>query len=416
MNFNSIIPKNYIERDIEKQVYKFLFDKEIIVIRGPRQSGKSTLLKKINQDLLLKYKKENILYIDFEDELEKSKFEENWREYLKFYLREKNRSFIILDEIQYLKDGGKILKLLFDHYPQIKFIVSGSSSLDINHLGEFLVGRAVFFELYPFSFLEYLKAKDKMIFQEYQEKKFSFKEPKKTESLFKDKLNLLLKEYLTFGGYPRVVLEGDIEKKKVLLKNLFSTYIEKDIIKIYGTKYQDKIINLLKYLSATIGNLINFNDIGQITGLHFQEIKELISILENTYVLKKINPFHKNLITEIKKNPKIYFFDSGFRNVLLERYDFFEEEWGQLAENYVFSVFKERSLNFWRTTAKAEVDFILKNEMIPIEVKLVPKITRSLLSFLESYQPKIALVVNWEKAEIKKIKNTQVFFVPLCLI
>jgi len=418
MNFNSLIPKNYIQREIEEKIFKFIDDKEVIAICGPRQSGKSTLLKRIGSFLQEKYGKENVFFVDSEDEIEKLKFETNPKEYLKFYLRKKNKVFILLDEVQYVKNSGKILKLLYDHYPQVKFIVSGSSSLDIGRLGQFLVGRVVFFELFPFSFSEFLKAKDENLELEYQEKRFFIDKPKKTDSFFKDRLNKLLKEYLTYGGYPRIVLEKDEQKKILLLKNLFSTYIEKDIINLYGVKYKEKVIILLKYLTATVGGLLNFNELSQLTNLHFQEIKELISIFEETYVIKKISPFHKNLVTELKKNPKVYFFDLGFRNLLLERFDFLDDEWGKVLENYGFLLFKEKELHFWRTTAKAEVDFVLKEKdnFIPLEVKKTSKITRSLLSFINTYNPKIAIIFNLEKSDCVTRNNTKIFFVPLSLV
>jgi len=417
MNFNSLIPKNYIEREIEKKILSFINDKEVIALCGPRQSGKSTLLKKIGLFLQEKYGQDNVFFVDFEDEIEKLKFETDPKEYLKFYLRKKNKVFILLDEIQYVKESGKILKLLYDHYPQVKLIVSGSSSLDVGKIGQFLVGRVVFFELYPFSFLEFLKAKDKNLYLEYHEKRFFIEKPKKVDSLFKDNLRKLLEEYLIYGGYPRIVLEKDEQKKIFLLKNLFSTYVEKDIVKLYGVKYKEKAIILLKYLAEAVGGLLNFNELCQLTNLHFHEVKELISIFEQTYVIKRISPFYKNLVTELKKNPKVYFFDLGFRNLLVDRFNFSDDEWGKILENYGFLLYKEKSLNFWRTTAKAEVDFVLKekDDLIPIEIKKTPKISRSLLSFINAYHPKIAVIFNLDKSDSFSRNNTKIFFIPINL-
>jgi len=417
MNFNSLIPKNYIEREIEKRILSFINDKEVIALCGPRQSGKSTLLRKIGLFLQEKYGQDNVFFVDFEDEIEKLKFETDPKDYLKFYLRKENKVFILLDEIQYVKESGKILKLLYDHYPQVKLIVSGSSSLDVGKIGQFLVGRVVFFELYPFSFLEFLQAKDKNLYLEYQEKRFFMEKPKKVDSLFKDKLRKLLEEYLTYGGYPRIVLEKDEQKKIFLLKNLFSTYVEKDIVKLYGVKYKEKVIILLKYLAETVGGLLNFNELCQLTNLHFHEVKELISIFEQTYVIKRISPFYKNLVTELKKNPKVYFFDLGFRNLLVDRFNFSDDEWGKIFENYGFLLYKEKILNFWRTTAKAEIDFVLKekNDLIPIEIKKTAKISRSLLSFINVYHPKIALIFNLDKSDSFSRNNTKIFFIPMVL-
>ncbi len=416
MNFNSLYPKKYIQREIEERVFQFLKDREVIVIRGPRQSGKTTLLIKIGRYLRRKYGKERVVFVNFEDELEKSKFEEDPKDYLSFYLREGKRVFFLLDEVQYLKNGGKILKLLFDSYSQVKFVVSGSSTLDISDLGSFLVGRAVFFELFPFSFSEILEAKNKKLYLEYKAKRFNPKNPKKVDSVHLDKLNQVLKEYLIFGGYPRVVLEKDREKKKILLKNIFNTYVEKDIVKLYGLKYKEKALATLKYLSATVGSLVNFNDLSQTTGLYFREVKEILSIFQETYIIGKVLPYRKNLVTELKKNPKFYFFDSGLRNILADKFNFSSEEQGRLLENYLFLVYKDKKLSFWRTTAKAEVDFVLKDKQIPIEVKVRPKVSRSFLSFFQAYKPQFAVLANWEEADILRRKKTRIFITPLSLI
>jgi len=413
MNLNSIYPKNYIPREIEDKIFKFIEDREIIAVRGPRQSGKTTLLLKLKKYLEEKHGSDQVVFINFEDELEKHKFEKNPKDYLEFFLKNNQRTYFLLDEVQYLKKGGKILKLIYDTYPNLKFIVSGSSTLDIAKLGEYLVGRIVYFELFPFSFAELLRAKDKRLFREYKNKKFDFEDPKRIDSVHLDKLNQQLNEYLTFGGYPRIVLEKDEQKKKILLKNIFSAYIEKDIVKLYGLKYKDQAISLLKYLSSTFTDLINYNDISQILSLHFKEVKQILNIFEDTYLIRKISPFHRNLVTELKKNPKYYFLDFGLRNTLSGKFTFTRQEQGKLLENYVLLALKDKSLTFWRTTAKAEVDFILKDEIIPIEVKSIPKITRALLSFIRHYQPEFSLVVNRKQSEEINKDGHKIYYLPL---
>ncbi|MDO8610579.1 MAG: ATP-binding protein [bacterium] len=416
MNFTSLIPNNYVEREIEKDISAFIEDREVLVIRGPRQSGKSTLLRKIGSVLQNKHGENNVFYFDFEDELEQIKFESKPKEYINLFVQSNKKVYLLIDEIQYIRNSGRILKLLYEQYPNIKFIVSGSSSLDINKIGEKLVGRSIFFDLFPFSFPEFLKAKDLILYKEFISKRSNLEHPKITESLQIDKINARLKEYLVYGGYPRIVLETNVEKKKMLLKNLFTTYIEKDVIKLYGIKYKEKAINLLKYLSATTGSLINYNDICNSFSLHFQELNVLLSIFEETFIIRKIRPFHKNLITELKKNPKIYFYDLGMRNVLMDRFEFIQEEWGKLYENYVFLLLKNKNVAYWRTNAKAEVDFILKDSVLPVEVKITPKITRSLLSFISSYHSHIAIIANFEKSGVMKRNDTKIYCIPLGLL
>ncbi len=416
MNFNSLYPKNYVQRDLEPQILQFIEDREIIVIRGPRQSGKTTLLAKLGKLLQEKYSTNQVFFLNLEDELEKEKLARNPRGYLEFYLRDQKKVFFLIDEIQYLKNGGKILKLLFDSYPRAKFIVSGSSTLDIAQLGRYLVGRALFFELYPFSFAEFLKVKDQRAFREYQINQFSWQSPVLVKSAHQEKLNQYLLEYLTFGGYPKIVLEKNREKKIILLKNLFTTYLEKDLVQLYGLKYKEKAVKVLQYLASTLGSLINFNDLSQMASLYFQEVKEILNIFEETYVLKQIRPFHRNLVTELKKNPKYYFLDLGLRNTLVEKFEFDDQELGVLLENYAFLILKEKKPHFWRTTAKAEVDFIIQNPIMPLEVKKTAKISRSLTSFINSYQPETAIMANWQESRQVKKNKTTIFFIPLSLL
>lgn len=416
MNNSRDITKNYVEREIESRVNKFLWAPEIIALYGPRQSGKTTLMLKIAQDLSKKLAKDNIIFINFEDELEKIRFEKDPKKYIEFYLREKEKVFFFLDEVQYLKNAGKTLKLLFDSYSSAKFIVSGSSSFEIAKLGQYLVGRCLFFELYPFSFAEFLKSKDSNLYLEYKKSKFSLEKPRKTSSLFLDRLNASLKEYLSFGGYPRIVLEPDTENKKVLLRSIFSTYIEKDIVKLYEIRQKENIINLLKYLAAALGKTINYTDAASSLNISFAQVKRLLATLEQTFVIKRVNPFHKNLITELKKNPRYFFVDLGFKNVLADNFYPSDNELGGLLENYTLLALKKYNLNFWRTTAKAEVDFVIRDKNIPVEVKKTAKITRSLMSFLQTYNPPFGAIVNWEQSEVLNKQDHKIFFVPASLL
>lgn len=409
----------YIKREIEDEIIQWLDSREIIAIRGTRQCGKTTFLKRISEILIdKKTLKEDIHMISFEDDFEKEKFEKNPKEYINYFIGDDlQKHYFLLDEVQYIKNAGKILKLIYDDMKNIKIIITGSSTLNLNEIGSYLVGRVLLFEMYPFSFSEFLESKDNKLYNYYKKKKINFIDKKiiLEESLFLDQLNKMLREYILFGGYPAIVLEKDNERKKFLLKNLFLTYIEKDIVKIYGSKYKKKIVDLIKFLSAINSNILNYNEIANITGLYDKEIKEILNILEETYVIKLIKPYHRNLVTELKKNPRIYFIDTGLRNFIAERFDLSEEEYGRLLENFVFLAIKQEKVNYWRTTAKAEVDFIL-NEKIPIESKMSVKITRSFRSFIETYNPDKAFLVNLNITKKEKIKGTDIFIVPYCLI
>jgi len=406
--------KNLIERDIEKSVMKWLDSEEVLVIRGSRQVGKTTLLEKIGEKLKEEGKKVHL--ITFEDDIEKEKFEKDPRGYVEFLIGEdKEKHFFLLDEIQYVKSAGKFLKLIYDTIKNVKIIITGSSTLDLNEVGSYLVGKALFFELFPFSFAEFLRAKDIKTYEYYIKNKFNVNSPKKLNTLFLDKLNLLLKDYITYGGYPKIVLEKEIESKRFLLKNLFITYIEKDIVKVYGIRYKQKIIDLIRNLSSINSSIVNYDELGNLAGLYNKELKEILSILEDTYIIRLIKPFHKNLASELRKNPRVYFIDTGLRNFISERFEFSNEEFGKLLENYVLNKFKEERVNYWRTKSKAEVDFVLGEE-IPVEVKLTPKITRAFRSFVSAYNPKIAIIVNLNSFSESKLGKTKVYIVPASLI
>ncbi len=408
----------YIKREFEENIVNWLDHKEIIAIRGPRQCGKTTFLKRIIEILLYrKIEKKNIHFISFEDDFEVEKIEKNPLEYVHFHMEKiKTKHFFIFDEVQYIKHAGKILKLIYDGIENIKIIITGSSTLDLNEIGSFLVGRVLLFEMYPFSFQEFLESKDLKLYNYYKNKKLDInKKIILSEILYIDELNKQLIDYLTYGGYPAIVIEKNIENKKVLLKNLFLTYIEKDIVKIYGSKYKQRISDLIKYLSTINASILNYNEISSMVGLYDKEVKEILRILEDSYIIKLIRPFHRNLTTELKKNPKVYFIDIGLRNFMSGRFDFSNDEFGKIFENYVLLKFKQSKVNYWRTTAKAEVDFVI-DEKIPIESKINPKITRSLRSFIDSYKPKIALLVGLKEFNKSKINNTNIFIIPGCIL
>lgn len=456
------VVKEYIEREVESEIKKFLLDPEILVLRGPRQAGKTTLLKRVGQKLAAKYGENQVLLFNFEDDLVKKQFVDNPKAFIEYYLPKKQGGgpqkrlnspqnhlnspqkpnansqklhnspqkkdnsqltkqplvFFLLDEVQYIKHAGKLLKLLYDVYPQVKLVATGSSSLDLNQLGRYLVGRAIYFEIYPFSFAEFLQVKDQKLKREYRKHQLNLKQPQEQSTDFIQDLNSALKEYLTYGGYPRIVLEQDPEKKRVLLRNIYNTYVEKDVAALFGSKYKHKLLDIVSYLAAAAGQMVQYQKICNTVGVSSNQLKQTLDILEQTYLVKQIKPYYKNQVTELKKNPKFYFIDPGMRNALLDRFEFNQVEYGQLLENLVLL----RLLNlkyqpkYWRTTAKAEIDFVLPKTKMPIEVKKKAKITRALHSFIKTYQPKTAIVTDLEKTGVEVISNTKVYTVPIGLI
>jgi len=411
----------YIERDIEKEIQGWLESREIIAIRGPRQSGKTTLLMRMKDVLKNKgVNEKNIHYISFEDDLTRLKFEEGIKEFIEFHLTSKNKHYFLLDEVQYVKDVGKKMKLIFDSFSNAKLIITGSSSFDLTSLGSFLVGRIVFFNLYPFSFLEFLRSRDKKYENLYRKLKIDFESGKDLDiekTVFLDELNKFLHEYLTYGSYPRIVLEKNYSKKKELLKNLFITYVEKDIVAMYGIKYREKVVRLLKTIASISGSVVNYETLSMNSGLKYHEVRDILPLLEDSFVVFIVKPFYKNLMNELRKNPKIYFVDYGIKNYLLENFE--NLIFDKLYENFIHNeLIRSYSVRYWRTTAKTEVDFIVehKKKLIPIEIKVKPKITRSFRSFIQHYKPEKAFILGLNIVDKTKVNTCNVFILPFVYI
>ncbi|MCF7885624.1 MAG: ATP-binding protein [Candidatus Marinimicrobia bacterium] len=387
----------YIKRDLEEKITKYMDRDEIIAIVGTRQCGKTTMVNHIMQNY------DKVCSLTFEDVDKKLLFEEDINSFIELYV--KDYDYLFIDEVQYVKNSGKQLKYIYDT-EDIKIIITGSSSTDLSiESFKYLVGRVLVFELFPFSFGEFLSHRDKQLYRLYAKK------------TFKDRINAKLlkyiKEYIQFGGYPRVVTSDSIEEKKLILKNIYNTYLLREIKEILQLSNNDKLIKLLKALALQAGNLIRYNELSNITGLKFKKLKKYLHILEATYICQRCYPFFSNKRKELVKMPKIYFIDQGFMNQCASDFRINQAQIGAYYENLVFSEFRKKDieLKYWRTKSKAEVDFI-KDDKIPIEVKKTPKVTRSFLSYVKKYQPEQGYIVSEIEQESAERKGCQINFVP----
>lgn len=360
-------------------------------------------------------------------------FEANPKEYIKSYMVSPDNHYFLMDEYHYVKDCGKKLKLLYDTFENAKFIVTGSSSLELcGAMAKFLVGRVFFFELFPFNFHEFLTAKNPRLANIYREKNSQIKEfilkstspIIETSDIFRNEFIPFLNEFLTYGGYPAVIKAKDPETKKIILKNIYDTYVSKDIIEFLKIGDPSKYRCIVRTLAVLTGKLLNYNELSNTCQSYYKETKHTLSTLQETYITQLLQPFHRNPITELKKNPKVYFHDLGLRNHILNNFNPIEKrtDAGALIENHTLlclrNNFPDKTLNYWRTTAKAEVDFILHldTEIIPIETKYQTfqrsKISRSLRSFIKTYKPQKALIITKDQWRMEKIENTLIMFVP----
>lgn len=397
---------------------------EITLITGSRQVGKTVLLGQLREYLISKGIPQNLIYYYNLDLVQDWEIFQNQAEFIAF-LKERSRErkiYIFVDEAQKAPEPARFFKGVYDSNLNIKLILTGSSSLEIKaKFKETLAGRKRIFQLPPFTFPEFLKCKDEILAN-------LFKKAEKIgeiNEIDKKSLIRLYKEYATFGGYPRVVLSQGREEKINILKEIYSSYVERDAVIFFEIRNKSAFNRLVKLLAAQIGQLVNIGELSANLGADRHSIERYISALEESFIVRRITPYYKNPRQEIIKAGKIYYLDCGIRNLALETFLPFDEriDRGPVLENAVFTeiLFLQRNkpgiLHFWRTKQKTEVDFIIERgkDFMPIEVKLAirdKKIPVGLNNFIDKISPQLALIVNLSlSGERVKVNETNVNFV-----
>lgn len=360
---------NLFRRTIISSIEQFLDSPDIIVLHGSRQVGKTSIMLYLIEHLKnLNY---DTFYIDLED-LRFTGILDSGAENLLKYMEENSiitnkKLYLFIDEIQYLENPSNLLKILHDHYSnKIKLFISGSSTFAIkSKFKDSLVGRTINFEIFPLSFKELLLFKGSKI---DISKEIS-------SSVTIDELKELYTEYIIYGGYPRIVLEKEIQKKEILLQQIIDTYIRKDIRDIGDIRDINKFNMLIEILASQSGNMINVNELASTTRISRQTVEHYLFLLENTYIIRLVRPYSRNIRSELIKSPKVFLYDSGITSLLWMK-TFPKTILGNLFETSIFSELvkttKKRELYYWRTKDKKEIDFILRKEntLTPIEVKL----------------------------------------------
>ena len=358
------------KRRVIDEINKYLHTDEIIVLHGARQVGKTSILYYLENQLK---KQGNIThFIDLEDSRFVRILDEGVEEFIKHLQEEgvlsagqKKKTFVLIDEIQYLANPSSFLKIAADHHKNIKLIVSGSSSFAIKtKFKDSLVGRTVNFEIFNLSFKEFL------LFKQYP-----FEDGKVYTRKKIDELRAKFKEYILFGGYPKIVMTPEIDKKEKYLQQILDTYVKKDIRDLASIKDIDKFNKLLETLASQSGQLLNIAEISNTTRIAKPTIERYLFILENTYIIKLVRPFSRNIRSELFRLPKIYFYDTGLMQMLWLK-GLQKELIGNVFETGVFAElikkYTQDTVFYWRTKDKREIDFILKirNSILPIEAKL----------------------------------------------
>lgn len=407
-----------IKRAILHSIEKHLAEPEMTVLIGSRQVGKTYLMQLLQNYLKSKEEKTVFLNLDVDDHKQFFASQTALINYLRLQVGE-TRSFIFIDEIQRKEDAGLFLKGIYDMQLPYKFIVSGSGSLDLKaKIKESMAGRKQLFYIDPVSFEEFVNYKTEYKYEDKLQDFFAI-EATRTQNL--------LEEYMMFGGYPRIVLAETIEKKKSEMDEIYRSYIERDITDLLGVEKPDSFTNLLKIMASQIGSLVNVTELSSTVGISDKTIQHYLWYLEETFILKKVTPYYKNVRSEITKTPIYYFYDTGVRNYLLGLFgvpSIPPALSGHLFENLIFNMlrlhahFASIRIHFWRTTDNAEVDFVVSTglDVIPIEAKYTKlqsaQTTRSFKSFLGKYKPTRAYVVHLGEKLEDIFHTTKISFLP----
>lgn len=355
-----------IFRQIQPVIESKLIDNKVIILFGPRQVGKSTLLRQLAPHFV-----SPVLTLNGDDADVRTMFEAPTAVKLKSIIG--NSKTLVIDEAQRIQNIGLCIKLIIDTIPSVKVISTGSSAFELaNSINEPLTGRKWEYHLYPFSYGEMCNNSSAL-----EEKR-------------------VLHHRLVYGYYPEVVLNPGEEEER--LKELVSSYLYKDILTWERIQKPDKMEKLLQALAFQVGNEVSYHELGLITGLDNQTTEKYIDLLEKAFIVFRLGSLSRNLRSELKKSRKIYFYDNGLRNAVINQFSpvGLRQDIGALWENFLVServkllAYSRMNVNqyFWRTHAQQEIDYIEERngQMSAYEFKWNPKAkARISQTFLKAY-------------------------------
>lgn len=315
---------------------------KVLVIYGPRRTGKTTLIKNFLATTGLKYKADSGDHIRIQEILSSSD-SDLIKEYCRGY------ELIVLDEAQNIPEVGQGLKIIVDNVDDIYVIATGSSSFDLsNKIGEPLVGRQRILKLYPISLLELNVDYNKV------------------------ELNDRLEEFMIYGLYPEVVTTESKREKIEYLRDLVNAYLLKDILALENVKSPKVLIDLLRMLAFQLGSEVSLNELANGLNIDVKTVGRYIDLLEKSFIIISLGGFSKNLRSEITSKKKYYFIDQGIRNGVINSFNSFDtrNDIGALWENFMMMErLKKKTYQnihsndfFWRTYSKKEIDLIEERE------------------------------------------------------
>ncbi|MCP5052947.1 MAG: ATP-binding protein [bacterium] len=374
-----------IERKLFKRLMASTESRKTVVIIGPRQSGKTTLLKMI-RDLVLEQGHKNLfLDIDLFSDFEKIATYENIINTLKLHgFKEGGQEpfYLFLDEFQRYEDLSIILKNLYDHQENLKVYATGSSSLTVKQaIQESLAGRKLLYNLYPLDFEEFLEFHDDPGAVELYRNSAALEG--KNLSPIVDQLTKYLQEFMVFGGYPEVVLTRNPKEKQEVLRSIFDLYVKKELVEYLKIEKVYPVKLIIEYLAINNGQKLKYDELAKISGLPHKTIRHYLDILEETFLIRTVRPFFTNRNKEIVKIPKVYFIDPGVANYFIKNFNPLElrKDAGFLFENVMVGEmvkqgFGPSELKFWGDKNQREVDLVIDtpSQLMGMELKYKKKL------------------------------------------
>ena len=369
-----------IVRQLQKTIEQRMFAGKAIIVIGARQVGKSTLFKMVLEKQDCKTLQLNCDEPEVKDML-------NGINTAELRLLIADNRIVVIDEAQRVENIGMTLKRITDNFPDVQLLVTGSSSFELqNRLNEPLTGRKLEYHLYPISTAEIMQSQGLLGVKQ------------------------TLEQRLIFGSYPDILNHADDAKE--LLLNLAGSYLYKDLLSLESVRRPALLGKLLTAIALQVCSEVSYNELAQTVGTDNKTVEKYVDLLEKCYIIFRLNGFNRNLRTELKKGKKIYFYDNGIRNAILQNFAplSLRQDTGALWENFIIS---ERikanqyagryvSSYFWRTTQQQEIDYVEESDgrFSVFEMKWNPRRANTQFpsSFLTAYDVRAKVVVtpeNW---------------------
>lgn len=342
------------KRTLQDLISQRMGEGKAVIVYGPRQVGKTTVLKLLLED------RNDVLWFNGDEPDVRALFENITSTRLKAIIGQ--RRLVVIDEAQRISNIGLCMKLITDNLPEVQLIATGSSSFDLaNSIQEPLTGRKKEYQMFPLSFQELVEANGWM-----DERR-------------------LLPHRLVYGSYPDVLNHAGEEKET--LTELADSYLYKDILSFDRIKKSEKLVKLLQALAYQVGSLVTYNELAGLCGLDAKTVESYVQLLEQAFIIFRLGSYSRNLRNELKFSRKIYFWDCGIRNAVISNFQQLEirsdTDRGALFENYVIAE-RMKALRyaksyaksyFWRTSAKHEIDYIEEKDgqLAAYEFKWNPK-------------------------------------------